>query len=184
MRVGVERGIVAIVAAQVLEDVGEMVSMSWAAVPNDRDRREATTIRRMQAFPLQPLTGEHFVERRRSWSEVPSGLVGCDVHKEIYFVPFRIRAPLALRKGQALACWPWPSQVLRRCADSYSEPETVAHPEKLQCWLCNYQLDHPVQRDSAVTRMSLLLHWIFIIGALHAARGWGLEIMIGGHATC
>ena len=47
MRIGVERGIVAIVAAQVLEDVGEMVSMSWAAVPNDRDRREATTIRRM-----------------------------------------------------------------------------------------------------------------------------------------
>ena len=28
MRIGVERGIVAIVAAQVLEDVGEMVSMS------------------------------------------------------------------------------------------------------------------------------------------------------------
>ena len=102
MRVGVERGIVAIVAAQVLEDVGEMVSMSWAAVPNDRDRREATTIRRMQAFPLQPLTGEHFVERRRSWSEVPSGLVGCDVHKEIYPVPFRMRSPLAQRNGASV----------------------------------------------------------------------------------
>ena len=47
MRIGVERGIVAIVAAQVLEDVGEMVSMSWAAAQTDRDRREATTIRRM-----------------------------------------------------------------------------------------------------------------------------------------
>ena len=41
---GLNEGIVAIVAAQVLEDVGEMVSMGWAAVSNDRDRREATTI--------------------------------------------------------------------------------------------------------------------------------------------
>ena len=42
-----DEGIVAIVAADVVEDVGEMISMSWVAVPNDRDRREATTIRRM-----------------------------------------------------------------------------------------------------------------------------------------
>ena len=31
--------------------------------------------------------------------DVPSGLVGCGVHKEIYYVPFHIRDPLALRNG-------------------------------------------------------------------------------------
>ena len=45
------------------------------------------------------MTGEHFVEQRRSWSEVPSALLGCGVLKEIYYVPFPIRAPLALRNG-------------------------------------------------------------------------------------
>ena len=28
------------------------------------------------------MAGEHFVEQHRSWSEVPSGLVGYDVRKE------------------------------------------------------------------------------------------------------
>ena len=31
--------------------------------------------------------------------DVPSGLVGCGVHKEIYYVPFHIRDQLALRNG-------------------------------------------------------------------------------------